>query len=165
MTTLNRPGAPDGHVCGIDAAMEVIGGKWKVLILWALDDRRDLRFGELRRLLPGITEKVLASHLREMEADGIVRRVSYEEVPPRVEYSLTDSGTRLNAALVPLAHWGRERRADGQGVDGQGAERRVADGQSADARAARTPVADPTARPAPPTPRAPAAHGSGERAR
>jgi DNA-binding HxlR family transcriptional regulator len=109
MTTLNRPGAPDGHVCGIDTAMEIIGGKWKVLILWALDERPPRRFGELRRLLPGITEKVLASHLRELEADGIVRRVSYEEVPPRVEYSLTDAGTRLNAALVPLAVWGRDR--------------------------------------------------------
>ncbi|GAA1513841.1 helix-turn-helix domain-containing protein [Streptomyces synnematoformans] len=109
MTTLNRPGAPDGHVCGIDAAMEVIGGKWKVLILWALDEHPPRRFGELRRLLPGVTEKVLASHLRELEADGIVRRVSYEEVPPRVEYSLTDDGIRLNAALVPLAAWGSER--------------------------------------------------------
>ncbi|MFJ5836331.1 winged helix-turn-helix transcriptional regulator [Streptomyces shenzhenensis] len=109
MTTLNRPGAPDGHVCGIDAAMEVIGGKWKVLILWALHEQPHRRFGELRRQLPGVTEKVLASHLREMEADGIVRRVSYDEVPPRVEYSLTEDGTRLNEALQPLATWGRTR--------------------------------------------------------
>ncbi|BAC68388.1 transcriptional regulator [Streptomyces avermitilis] len=109
MTTLNRPGAPDGHVCGIDTVMEVIGGKWKVLILWALHERPHCRFGELRRLLPGITEKVLSSHLREMEADGVVHRVSYDEVPPRVEYSLTEDGTRLNDALQPLAAWGRER--------------------------------------------------------
>ncbi|GAB2806330.1 helix-turn-helix domain-containing protein [Streptomyces chlorus] len=107
MTTLNRPGAPDGHVCGIDTAMEVIGGKWKVLILWALHEHPYRRFGELRRLLPGITEKVLASHLREMEADGVVHRVSYDEVPPRVEYSLTEDGMRLNDALQPLAAWGR----------------------------------------------------------
>ncbi|MDX2678778.1 MULTISPECIES: winged helix-turn-helix transcriptional regulator [Streptomyces] len=110
MTTLNRPGAPDGHVCGIDAAMEVIGGKWKVLILWALHEQPHRRFGELRRLLPGVTEKVLASHLREMEADGIVHRASYDEVPPRVEYSLTENGVCLNTALEPLAAWGRERR-------------------------------------------------------
>ncbi|MFD3996277.1 winged helix-turn-helix transcriptional regulator [Streptomyces sp. NPDC058548] len=110
MATLNRPGTEDGHVCGIDAAMEVIGGKWKVLILWALHQRPHCRFGELRRLVPGITEKVLASHLRELEADGIVDRVSYEEVPPRVEYALTKAGTRLNEALVPLAMWGRDRR-------------------------------------------------------
>ncbi|MER7170270.1 winged helix-turn-helix transcriptional regulator [Streptomyces mesophilus] len=111
MTTLNRPGKPDGHVCGIDTAMEVIGGKWKVLILWALHDQPHRRFGELRRLVPGVTEKVLASHLREMEEDGIVRRVSYDEVPPRVEYSLTEDGTRLNKALEPLGEWGRERAA------------------------------------------------------
>ncbi|MEU5116353.1 helix-turn-helix domain-containing protein [Streptomyces longwoodensis] len=111
MTTLNRPGGAEGHVCGIDAAMEVIGGKWKVLILWALHEHPCRRFGELRRLLPGITEKVLASHLRELEADGVVRRVSYDEVPPRVEYSLTEDGLRLNDALRPLAAWGRERPA------------------------------------------------------
>ncbi|MFJ3902837.1 winged helix-turn-helix transcriptional regulator [Streptomyces sp. NPDC090025] len=109
MATVNRPGTPDGHVCGIDTAMEVIGGKWKVLILWALHEHPCRRFGELRRLLPGITEKVLASHLREMEADGVVDRVSYDEVPPRVEYALTPDGARLNAALAPLAAWGRER--------------------------------------------------------
>ncbi|MFB6815033.1 winged helix-turn-helix transcriptional regulator [Streptomyces sp. NPDC056347] len=109
MATPNRPGTPEGHVCGIDTAMEVIGGKWKVLVLWALHEHPCLRFGELRRLLPGVTEKVLASHLREMEAHGVVRRVSYDEVPPRVEYSLTEDGTRLNEALRPLAAWGRER--------------------------------------------------------
>ncbi|MFF5282199.1 winged helix-turn-helix transcriptional regulator [Streptomyces sp. NPDC012756] len=110
MATLNRPKAPDRHVCGIDTAMEVIGGKWKVLILWALHEQPHRRFGELRRLIPGITEKVLASHLRELEADGIVDRVSYDEVPPRVEYALTKAGIRLNEALEPLAAWGRERQ-------------------------------------------------------
>ncbi|TYB40089.1 winged helix-turn-helix transcriptional regulator [Actinomadura chibensis] len=109
MTTSNRPATRGGHVCGIDTAMEVIGGKWKVLILWALHEHPYRRFGELRRLVPGITEKVLASHLRELESDGVVRRVSYAEVPPRVEYSLTEDGKRLNAALKPLAAWGRAR--------------------------------------------------------
>jgi DNA-binding HxlR family transcriptional regulator len=102
-TTGRRPGA---YVCGIDAAMDVIGGKWKVLILWALNER-PCRFGELRRELPGITEKVLASHLREMEADGLVHREAYDEVPPRVEYSLTARGVSLNEALEPLGAWGR----------------------------------------------------------
>ncbi|WP_289849450.1 winged helix-turn-helix transcriptional regulator [Actinoallomurus spadix] len=104
MTTARRPGA---YVCGIDAAMDVIGGKWKVLILWALKER-PCRFGELRRHLPGVTEKVLASHLRELEEDGIVHREAYDEVPPRVEYSLTGLGVSLNAALAPLGAWGRE---------------------------------------------------------
>ncbi|WP_406421713.1 helix-turn-helix transcriptional regulator [Streptomyces sp. NBC_00873] len=104
MRTVRRPGA---FVCGIDAAMDVIGGKWKVLILWALNEQT-CRFGELRRLVPGITEKVLTSHLRELEDDGIVHREVHAEVPPRVEYSLTPLGYGLNKALGPLGAWGRE---------------------------------------------------------
>ncbi|WP_369389021.1 winged helix-turn-helix transcriptional regulator [Streptomyces sp. CG1] len=105
-----RPGA---YVCGIDAAMDVIGGKWKGLILWALHER-PYRFGELRRALPGVTEKVLAAQLRELEADGIVHREEYDEVPPRVEYSLTGRGTLLNEALAPLGAWGREHVLGGE---------------------------------------------------
>ncbi|QFZ16628.1 winged helix-turn-helix transcriptional regulator [Saccharothrix syringae] len=101
---MSRPGA---HECGLDAAMGVIGGKWKVSILWALGRRPWCRFGQLRRLLPGVTEKVLASHLREMERDGLVRREAHDEVPPRVEYSLTERGVELNKALEPLGEWGR----------------------------------------------------------
>ncbi|KPC80250.1 MULTISPECIES: winged helix-turn-helix transcriptional regulator [Streptomyces] len=104
MGTVRRPGS---YTCGIDAAMDVIGGKWKVLILWALNERT-LRFGELRRQVPGVTEKVLASHLRELEGDGIVHREEHAEVPPRVEYSLTPRGVALNDALEPLGAWGRE---------------------------------------------------------
>jgi len=104
MRTTRRPGS---YECGIDAAMDVIGGKWKVLILWALDVRPH-RFGELRRELPGVTEKVLTDQLRELERDGIVHREVHDEVPPRVEYSLTPRGTTLNEALAPLGAWGRE---------------------------------------------------------
>ncbi len=110
MRTARRPGAAE---CGIDAAMEVIGGKWKSSILWALNER-PCRFGELRRMLPGVTEKVLASHLREMEADGIVHREVYDEVPPHVEYSLTPLGVTLNDALAPLGVWGREHLLGGR---------------------------------------------------
>ncbi|WTW97212.1 helix-turn-helix transcriptional regulator [Streptomycetaceae bacterium NBC_01309] len=99
---------PGQYVCGIDAAVGVIGGKWKVLIIWALDEYPGIRFGELRRQVPGVTVKVLASHLRELEEDGIVHRVAYDEVPPRVEYSLTETGVLLNKALGPLGAWGRE---------------------------------------------------------
>ncbi|MEU3016184.1 helix-turn-helix domain-containing protein [Nocardiopsis sp. NPDC007018] len=98
-----------GYHCGIDAAMDVVSGKWKVLVLWALD-QRPYRFGELRRALPGVTEKVLAAQLRELEDDGIVRREDFAEVPPRVEYSLTELGRGLNRALEPLGAWGREHR-------------------------------------------------------
>ncbi|MFE1247281.1 winged helix-turn-helix transcriptional regulator [Streptomyces sp. NPDC058735] len=113
--TGRRPGA---YVCGIDAAMDVIGGKWKVLILWALNERPG-RFGELRRELPGITERVLASHLRRMEADGLVHREAYDEVPPRVEYSLTARGASLNEALEPLGAWGRAHVPVGSAAAGE----------------------------------------------
>ncbi|MGP3987010.1 winged helix-turn-helix transcriptional regulator [Streptomyces sp. 3N207] len=96
------------YVCGIDAAIDVVGGKWKVLILWALA-QQPCRFGELRRGIPGVTEKVLASHLRELEADGIVcREESYEGAVRRVTYALTPLGSSLNEALAPLGAWGRE---------------------------------------------------------
>ena len=85
--------------------MDVVGGKWKVLILWALAVRPS-RFGELRRELPGVTEKVLTDHLRELEADGIVHREVHDGLPLKVVYSLTPRGESLNAALEPLGAWG-----------------------------------------------------------
>lgn len=91
--------------CGIDAAVDVVGGKWKPLILWALNDGTR-RFGELKREVAGVSEKVLIQQLRELEADGIVHREVYGEVPPRVEYSLTELGKALNTALEPLGAWG-----------------------------------------------------------
>ncbi len=103
LTKKNRP-----YVCSLDAAVDVIDGKWKVLILWALHDQ-PRRFGETKRLLPGISEKVLAQQLRELEADGVVHREVYDEVPPKVEYSLTDSGLALTAVLGPLGAWGTRR--------------------------------------------------------
>ncbi|MEU6102714.1 winged helix-turn-helix transcriptional regulator [Streptomyces flaveolus] len=97
------------YICGIDAALDVVSGKWKGLILWELDTHRVRRFAELRRGLPGVSEKMLTQHLREMEADGLVHREVYAEVPPRVEYSLTEHGHTLNQALAPLGVWGTER--------------------------------------------------------
>lgn len=91
--------------CGLDAAVAVVGGKWKPLILWALQDE-PRRFGELRRHVPGVSEKMLTQQLRELEADGIVHREVYREVPPRVEYSLTTLGRSLHTALLPLGDWG-----------------------------------------------------------
>lgn len=93
------------YSCGIDAAIDVIGGKWKVLILWALHDGAK-RFGEVKRLVPGVTEKMLIQQLRELESDQIVHREVYREVPPKVEYSLTDLGLSLNESLTPLGEWG-----------------------------------------------------------
>ncbi|MEV4945090.1 helix-turn-helix domain-containing protein [Streptomyces sp. NPDC053755] len=92
--------------CGLDAAVDVVGGKWKPLILWALHAHGTTRFGELRRQVSGVSEKVLIQQLRELEADGIVHREVHREVPPRVEYSLTELGEALNTALLPLGEWG-----------------------------------------------------------
>lgn len=97
------------YVCGIDAALDVVSGKWKGLVLWELHSHGVRRFAELRRGLPGVSEKMLTQHLREMEADGLIHRTVYAEVPPRVEYTLTEVGTSLNQALGPLGEWGRER--------------------------------------------------------
>jgi DNA-binding HxlR family transcriptional regulator len=93
------------YYCGLEAALDVIGGKWKVLILWALRAEAQ-RFGELRRLVEGISEKMLIQHLKEMQADGIVTRKDFKEVPPRVEYALTPFGKSLYVALAPLCEWG-----------------------------------------------------------
>jgi DNA-binding HxlR family transcriptional regulator len=92
--------------CPIEAAVDVFGGKWKAEILWWLQ-QRTWRFAELRRQMPGITEKMLTRQLRELEADGIVRRRVYATVPPRVEYSLTEYGRSLKRALGAICNWGR----------------------------------------------------------
>jgi DNA-binding HxlR family transcriptional regulator len=97
------------YICGIDAAMDVVSGKWKSLILWELDAHGTRRFAELRRGLYGVTEKMLTQHLREMEEDGLVHREVYAQVPPKVEYSLTEHGISLNEALRPLGDWGQRR--------------------------------------------------------
>ncbi|MDF2710025.1 helix-turn-helix domain-containing protein [Nonomuraea muscovyensis] len=93
--------------CGLDAAIALMGGKWKGLILFALQEG-PLRFGELRRAVPGISERVLILQLREMEAGGLVHREAHHQVPPKVEYSLTDFGHSLNTAMTPLGEWGEE---------------------------------------------------------
>ena len=92
--------------CPVEAAIDVIGGKWKPLILWWLH-QRTCRFGELRRLIPGITEKMLTQQLRELEADGIVFRRVYATVPPKVEYSVTEYGCSLKRSLEAICEWGR----------------------------------------------------------
>lgn len=99
------------YLCGIDAALDVVSGKWKGLILWELAEHGTRRFAELRRGLPGVSEKMLTQHLREMEQDGLLHREVYAEVPPRVEYTLTEHGQTLNQALEPLGDWGRDRIA------------------------------------------------------
>jgi DNA-binding HxlR family transcriptional regulator len=98
------------YECGLDAAVDVVGGKWKPMVLWALSTG-PRRFGALRRELPGVSEKVLTQQLRELEHDGIVRREVHRQVPPKVEYSLTELGASLDRALAPLGEWGERNLA------------------------------------------------------
>ncbi|WP_234995854.1 winged helix-turn-helix transcriptional regulator [Streptoalloteichus hindustanus] len=93
------------YTCGVDAAIDVMGGKWKALILWELSEG-PLRFGELRRRMHGISERVLIVQVREMETAGLLHREQFNQVPPRVEYSLTEFGRSLLEAMMPLAEWG-----------------------------------------------------------
>ncbi|WP_338783437.1 helix-turn-helix domain-containing protein [Streptomyces sp. DG1A-41] len=95
------------YTCGLDAAIAVMGGKWKGLILFSLGEG-PLRFGELRRAVAGISERMLILQLREMEHSGLIHREAHHQVPPKVEYSLTDFGRSLNAAMAPLGEWGEE---------------------------------------------------------
>ncbi len=93
--------------CPIAASIDVIGGKWKPIIIWLLM-QESRRFGELHRSIPGIALKVLSRHLKELESDGIVNRKAFAEVPPRVEYSLTVKGRSLTDIMKALANWSNE---------------------------------------------------------
>jgi DNA-binding HxlR family transcriptional regulator len=91
--------------CSVSAAVSVIGGKWKSVILFHLLDGTK-RFNELHRMVPGVTQRMLTLQLRELEADNILHRKVYAEVPPRVEYSLTVFGRTLEPILMDLKQWG-----------------------------------------------------------
>ncbi|WP_432408126.1 winged helix-turn-helix transcriptional regulator [Wukongibacter sp. M2B1] len=91
--------------CPLELSIDLIGGKWKSVILWHL--RKDiLRFSQLKRRLPGITQKMLTQQLRELEADGMINREVYPQVPPKVEYSLTELGKTVLPMLRSLYKWG-----------------------------------------------------------
>jgi DNA-binding HxlR family transcriptional regulator len=91
--------------CPIETTLEVLGGKWKGMVLHRLLFGR-LRFNELRRLLPHVTQRMLTRQLRELERDGVIRRRVYAEVPPRVEYSLSEFGLSLKPILLMMGEWG-----------------------------------------------------------
>ena len=96
--------------CPVETTLTLIGDKWKVLILRDLRDGTK-RFGELRRSLSGISQKVLTSNLRDMEASGLISREVFPEVPPRVEYTLTKLGVSMTPILDAMASWGEEYKA------------------------------------------------------
>ena len=99
-----RPGLQEAENCPVEKTIEVIGGRWKCPILHQLFEGT-MRFNELRRAIPGASQRMLTKHLRELEADGIIHREVFAEVPPRTEYSLTDVGRSLEPVLKAMAEW------------------------------------------------------------
>jgi DNA-binding HxlR family transcriptional regulator len=95
--------------CGLEVALSVVGGKWKPMVLFHLNGG-PRRFGEIKRLVTGISEKVLIQQLRELAEDRIIIRRDYQEVPPRVDYQITEFGLTLAQALMPLCAWGDANR-------------------------------------------------------
>lgn len=93
------------YQCSMELTLALIGGKWKSLILWHLGDNT-LRFSELRKTLPQVTQKMLTQQLRELEESGLVRRFIYTQVPPKVEYSLSPAGRSLLPILATMCDWG-----------------------------------------------------------
>ncbi|WMJ79439.1 helix-turn-helix domain-containing protein [Clostridium sp. MB40-C1] len=93
------------YLCGMELTMDVIGGKWKSVILWHLRNKT-LRFSQLKRRLHGITQKMLTQQLRELEEDGLINRKVFPQVPPKVEYSLTEYGQSIVPVLYSIYQWG-----------------------------------------------------------
>ena len=93
------------YSCPVDVALDVLGGKWTIHVLWFLSQGVQ-RFGQLRKSIPGITQKVLTRELRALEGHGVVRRRAYPQMPPRVEYSITPYGRTLDPLLDAMCDWG-----------------------------------------------------------
>ena len=105
----SKPGEDSTSRCPVEATLGVIGGRWKTAVLFQLSNGT-LRFGQLRKLLPNITQRMLTLQLRELEQDGLVRRTVYAEVPPRVEYQLTAWGESLRPIIDAMCEWGQRYR-------------------------------------------------------
>ena len=95
-----------GEGCGLKKVIDIVGGKWKIMILCVIDKDEVVRYGELRRAVYGITNTMLAQSLREMESDGMVIRKQYDEMPVRVEYTLSEKAKSLIPILLELKKWG-----------------------------------------------------------
>ena len=105
----NKHSCPDMPTCSVDFAFRRIGGKYKGRILWYLHEHSTLRYGELGRTLPDVTTKMLTQTLRELEADNLIARKVYHEVPPKVEYTLTEVGQELIPFIEYLRQWGEKQ--------------------------------------------------------
>lgn len=98
--------------CPLTFALNLIGGKWRLPIIWALNKNGTMRYNQLKRSIYGITNMMLTQSLKELETDGIINRRQYMEIPPRVEYLLTDNGEKLIPALKALADWGNKMKSN-----------------------------------------------------
>lgn len=96
--------------CGMAYALSLIGGRWKAAIIWSLMREGRMRYSQLRRQIPGISERMLVSQLRELESDQLVNRIVYPEVPPRVEYELTSLGDTMRPMFQNISDWGEMHR-------------------------------------------------------
>ena len=105
---------PDMAASGVEAAFRMLEGRWKMVIVFHLFDGAVLRFSELERAIPGVSQKMLIQQLRELERDGIVQRQVYPQVPPKVEYSLTTWGEAMCPALDSLLEWAAARPPAGR---------------------------------------------------
>lgn len=104
---MRKPAYTYQYGCAVEATADIVGGKWKAVILYYLF-QGPKRFNELRRHLPAVTQRMLTLQLRELEQDGVVHREIYREVPPKVEYSLTEFGTSLGPIIVQMLEWGEQ---------------------------------------------------------
>lgn len=104
-----------GTGCGLNATLRIISGKWKPLILFFLRDGPK-RYGELKRLIQDVSNKVLIQQLKDLEADQVLARTDYKEVPPRVDYALTSLGHSLSDAIIPLCVWGTRNAEEMAGI-------------------------------------------------
>lgn len=98
--------------CHIQYVVNVLGGKWKLLIIWTISQNGIIRFNDLQRKIDGISSLMLSKNLKELENDGLVLRRQYNEIPPRVEYELTERSKKLIVALQPINEWGREAEVE-----------------------------------------------------
>lgn len=98
--------------CGIEYTLSIIGGKWKPLILWLLAKKGTKRYGEIRRFIPTVTNKMLSQQLKELVSNGLVDRMDYKTIPPKVEYSITEKGKSLLPILDFMCEWGYNHKTD-----------------------------------------------------
>ncbi|KLG15070.1 HxlR family transcriptional regulator [Enterobacter roggenkampii] len=103
--------SPESAASGVEQVLRLLEGRWKLIILFHLFDGKVQRYSDFEKLIPGISQKMLAQQLRQLESDGIVSRMVYPQVPPKVEYRLTEWGQALCPALDAMLKWAEKREA------------------------------------------------------